>query len=303
MPQLIRQAKHLLSRTWKVWNTLNVPRIGAALAYYTTFSMAPVLIIAIVLAGTVFGEDAARGEVSHQLQGLLGVTGAKAVEEMITSAHRGGSGVIATIIGIVTLLVGATRAFGELQSALDLIWGVPSPVKTHIGTMLRERLLTFVMILLVGLFLLASLLVSAGLSGIQSSFGGLASPFIAQSLNIVISLIVTTSLFALVYKVLPTANIAWKDVAVGGFVTAILFTIGKQIIGIYLGNSALASTYGAAGSFAVMLVWIYYTAQVVLLGAIFTEVFTHRHTLDLKEAGHHSDAANQPHKDPRDATP
>lgn len=275
MTQVMHQARDVLVETWKSWNAHHTPRIGAALAYYTAFSVAPILIIAIAVAGTVFGTDAARDEVIHQMRGMLGETGAKAVQEMLTSAHHGRKGGVAAIVGAVTLLIGASSLFAELQGALNVIWEAPPRAKAGILGKLRARFLSFAMVLVIGFLLLVSLVVSATLSGLQDSFGGL-TPFLAQSLNVLISLVATTILFGLIYKVLPDVEIAWKDVRVGAFVTAILFVIGKQLIGLYLGNSSLASTYGAAGSFVVMLAWIYYSAQLLLVGAEFTHVYAHR---------------------------
>lgn len=275
MTQVMRKARDVLVETWKSWNAHHAPRIGAALAYYTAFSVAPILIIAIAVAGTVFGTDAARDEVIHQMRGMLGETGAKAVQEMLTSAHQGRKGGVAAIVGAVTLLIGASSLFAELQGALNVIWEAPPRAKAGILGKLRARFLSFAMVLVIGFLLLVSLVVSATLSGLQDSFGGL-TPFLAQCLNVLISLVATTILFGLIYKVLPDVEIAWKDVRVGAFVTAILFVIGKQLIGLYLGNSSLASTYGAAGSFVVMLAWIYYSAQLLLVGAEFTHVYAHR---------------------------
>lgn len=275
MTQVMYKARDILVETWKSWNAHHAPRIGAALAYYTAFSVAPILIIAIAVAGTVFGTDAARDEVIHQMRGMLGETGAKAVQEMLTSAHQGRKGGVAAIVGAVTLLIGASSLFAELQGALNVIWEAPPRAKAGILGKLRARFLSFAMVLVIGFLLLVSLVVSATLSGLQDSFGGL-TPFLAQSLNVLISLVATTILFGLIYKVLPDVEIAWKDVRVGAFVTAILFVIGKQLIGLYLGNSSLASTYGAAGSFVVMLAWIYYSAQLLLVGAEFTHVYAHR---------------------------
>jgi membrane protein len=278
MKQSLRGPWRLITETWKAWNFHKAPRIGAALAYYTTFSMAPILIIAIAVAGMVYGVDAAREEVGVQMRGLLGETGAKAVEEMLANANQGGSGVIATVIGTVTLLLGASGLFGELQGALNLIWNAPPKPKVGLLTLIRARFLSFAMVLVIGFLLVVSLMVSATLSGLQGSFGGfITSPFVAQCVNVVISLLVTTSLFALIYRVLPDVKIAWRDVAIGAFVTAVLFAIGKQAIGLYIGNSTLASAYGAAGSLVVMLVWTYYSAQLILFGAIFTQVYAHRH--------------------------
>ncbi len=278
MPKVLGQVTGMLKETWKSWNAHDAPRIGAALAYYTTFSMAPILVIAIAVAGMVFGADAARDQVSDQMQGMLGATGAEAIEDMILNARYDGGGVVATIIGTVTLLLGSSSLFAELQSALNLMWGAPPPRKTGIMKMIRTRFLSFAMVLVIGFLLLVSLVISASLSALGDVLGGFVStPVVAQTLNVVISLVVTTALFALIYKVLPDVKIAWSDVAVGAFVTALLFALGKQLIGLYLGNSSIASTYGAAGSLAVMLVWIYYTAQLILFGAQFTQVYAHRH--------------------------
>ncbi len=274
VPPSLVYVGRLLTETWRTWNAHNTPRIGAALAYYTVFSMAPILVIAIAVAGMVFGADAARAEVSVQLQGLLGEAGAKTIEEVIKNADRGHTGIVATVIGAVTLLVGASSIFGELQGALNLIWSAPPARPRGLLSMLQNRFLSFAMVLVIGFLLLVSLVVSATLSGLQGTLGGLiASPALAQVLNVVVSVLVTTSLFALIYKVLPDVQIAWHDVGVGAFVTSLLFALGKQLIGLYLGNSALASAYGAAGSFAVLLVWIYYSAQLILLGAEFTHVY------------------------------
>jgi membrane protein len=204
--------------------------------------------------------------------------GAGAVEEMLKNAHQAGSGVVATLVGALTLLIGATSLFGELQSALNLIWNAPPPKKMGILTWLRRRFLSFAMVLVIGFLLLVSLGVSAVISGVQGVMGGLgAAPLVAQAVNVIVSLLVTSTLFALLFKVLPDVDIAWQDVRRGAFVTAVLFAIGKQLIGVYLGNSSLASAYGAAGSFAVVLVWVYYSAQLILLGAEFTQVYAHRH--------------------------
>lgn len=277
MPQFLRRLGELLILTARRWNAHNAPQIGAALAFYTTFSMAPLLVIAIAIAGKVFGEDAARIEVGHQVRGLIGTTGAKAVEEMITNAHRGEASLLATVIGTVTLLIGASSVFGELQNALNLMWNAPPTGKITVGRLLRERFLSFAMVLIVGFLLLVSLLISAILGGFQGKVAGfVASPVIAQSLDLSLSILVTTTLFAMIYKVLPDVKISWGDVWLGALVTAVLFAAGKQLIGLYLGNSTLASSYGAAGSFAVMLMWIYYSAQLLLMGAEFTQVWAHR---------------------------
>jgi membrane protein len=278
LPERLRPTWRLIEETLRSWSAHDASRIGAALAYYTVFSMAPILIIAIAVAGTIFGPEAAQAQVSLQLRTLLGEVGAGAVEEMLKNAHQAGSGVVATLVGALTLLIGATSLFGELQSALNLIWNAPPPKKMGILTWLRRRFLSFAMVLVIGFLLLVSLGVSAVISGVQGVMGGLgAAPLVAQAVNVIVSLLVTSTLFALLFKVLPDVDIAWQDVRRGAFVTAVLFAIGKQLIGVYLGNSSLASAYGAAGSFAVVLVWVYYSAQLILLGAEFTQVYAHRH--------------------------
>lgn len=277
MSAFFRQTGHILAQTAKAWNTHNAPQMGAALAYYTVFSMAPILIIAIAVAGLLFGVDAARDGVSHQMEGMLGVTGAAAVQEIIANAGRGGSSIGATVIGTATLLFGATSLFGELRSALNTIWGAPPEGRKFLNGFLHARFLSFAMVLVIGFLLLVSLLVSAVLSGLATWFDFASSQVLAQLVDVVLSLAVTTVLFGLIYKVLPDVDIAWKDVGVGAVVTAVLFAIGKLLIGLYIGNSALASGYGAAGSFVVLLVWVYYSAQILLFGAEFTHVYAHCH--------------------------
>ena len=276
MSNVLRLTSHLLSRTARAWYTHDAPRMGAALAYYTTFSMAPILIIAIAVAGEFFGEQAARNQVAHQLTNLLGLAGATVAEQMLSSVYRGGSSVAATLLGIFTLLLGATSVFAELQSALNLIWEAPPHPERPLFALIRARMLSFAMVLVVGFLLLVSLIISTALAGFQDRLDALKSTaWVAQVINVGVSLVVTTGLFGLIYKILPDVKIAWHEVWVGSFVTAALFTLGKLLIGFYLGNSALASTYGAAGSFVVMLVWIYYSAQLILFGAEFTRVYAH----------------------------
>ena len=268
----------LIHETLRAWQSHNAARVGAALAYYRVFSMAPMLIIATAVAGALFGPAAAQAQVSLQLQALLGDAGAGAVEEMLTNAYRSGAGGLATLVGGVTLLLGATSLFGELQSALNLIWGATPPKRMGALVWLRRRFLCFAMVLVIGFLLLVSLAISALVSGLHGVMGGLGvAPLVAQIVHILVSLFVTTALFAMLFKVLPDVDIAWRDVRRGAFVTAVLFAIGKQLIGAYLGNSSLSSAYGAAGSLPVVLIWVYYSSQLILLGAEFTNVYAHRH--------------------------
>jgi membrane protein len=257
------------------WND-EVPRLGASLAYYTLFSLAPILVIAIAIGGLIFGEEAVRGELVGQIQGLLGRRGAEAVQAMLEGAAQESSSVAATVAGIVTFFVTSTGAFLELQTALNHIWRVkPKASGSFFKALLLQRLISFALVVALGFLLVTSLVVSTALAAIHK-FMGNAFPGVLvlwEALNVVVSLGVITLLFAMVYKVLPDVKLAWRDVWIGGLVTAGLFTIGKLVIGLYLGTTSIASTYGAAGSVIVILVWVYYSAQIVLLGAEFTREY------------------------------
>ena len=269
-------AWQLTKQTWKEYEEDHGPRIGAALAYYTIFSMAPLLVIAAAVAGIVFGPEAAQAGVSRELQALVGTTGARAIEEVLANSQGKAGGIVATVIGTITLLFGATSVFVELQGALNQIWGAP-PQPPGRGWLreLRSRGLSFGMVLVIGFLLMVSLVVSALISGVGDRLAlSFAVPgWALQAVNLGVSVVVVTGLFALLYKLLPDVHISWSDVGVGAFVTACLFNFGKLIIGLYLGNSSVASSYGAAGSLAVVLVWVYYAAQLILLGAEFTQVY------------------------------
>jgi membrane protein len=272
-------AYSLLKESFNEYNKDNVPRLGAAMAYYTIFSLAPLLIIAIGIAGLVFGQEAARGEIIEQLQDLVGPTGAKAIEAMIANASKPSSGTIATIIGIVTLFIGASGAFGELQSALNTIWDAPARPDSGIIAMLKVRFLSMLMVIGTGFLLLVSLVLSAGLAAVGSYVSHLL-PLPEAVLHLIgffISFGMITVLFASIYKVLPDVPIAWKDVWIGAVLTAFLFELGKSLIGLYIGKANFASAYGAAGSLVVVLVWVYYSTQILLFGAEFTEVYAKAH--------------------------
>jgi membrane protein len=252
--------------------------MGAALAFYTLFSIAPILIIALVLAGAVFGPHAAERELLAQLQALTGDSGADALRNLLNSAHYSDQRGMAAVIGIGTLIIGATSVFSELQHSLDIIWEVKDR-KRDAGwwQILRTRLLSFGMVLGVGFLLLVSLIASAALA----AFGGwleaqvTSLPIVLPLLDVTLSFAMTVVLFAMIYKYVPNEDIAWRDVWVGAVVTAFLFSIGKSLIGLYLGRSSFSSAYGAAGSLIVLLLWIYYSAQIFLLGAEFTRVFAY----------------------------
>jgi membrane protein len=253
--------------------------MGAALAYYTVFSLAPLLVIVISIAGVWFGADAARGEIVAELRGLLGSDGAAAVTGVLRSASEPEKSALASVIGGLMLLVGATSVLAELQSDLDRIWRVPATPGQSLWGVIRQRLLSFGLILALGFLLLVSLVINAALTALgrewASIFGGSTLPL--QTVNLIAGFLIVTALFAMIYKMLPRARVSWEDVWIGAFVTAFLFSVGKMAIGFYLGTSGISSGFGAAGSLAVVLVWVYYSAQIFLLGAEFTWIYAHRY--------------------------
>jgi len=246
--------------------------MGAALAYYTLFSIAPLLLIVIAIAGQIFGVKAARGEIVGQLQGLMGHQGAQAVQALLESVRQPAGNMIAITVGGIILLIGATSVFGELQDALDRIWRAPKRYKGGIWNLLRSRILSLGMILGIGFLLMVSLVASAALAALGKLWGPLFSGWeiLANLIDFFVSFAFATTLFAMIYKVMPRVKVAWSDVWIGAAVTALLFTVGKFLIGLYIGKSGLASGFGAAGSLVVLLVWVYYSAQIFLMGAEFT---------------------------------
>ena len=256
-----------------------VPMLGAAVAYYTLFSLAPLLVVALAIAGFFFGPEASSGQLASTLGGLLGAQGAEAVQGMVARAYQPGAGVLAALLGIVALLFGAGGVFGQLQVAMDTIWDVKRRKGRGVKGFVKDRFFSFAMVLGVGFLLLVSLVVTALLSLMGDALsatlpGGEA---LWQVLNFLISLAILSLLFALLFKVVPDVEVAWRDVLVGGFLTALLFTAGKLLIGLYLGRGTVGSVYGAAGSLVIVLVWVYYSAQIFFLGAEFTQVYANRY--------------------------
>jgi membrane protein len=269
----------LLKNTASEWQEDKVSLWAAGIAFYTIFSLAPLLIIAIAIAGAVFGQEAAQNQIVEQIQGLIGKQGAQAVRTMIQNTQQpGAKGVLATTFGVATLLLGASAVFAQLQEALNTIWDVQPRSGINIKNFLQKRLLSFAIVLVIGFLLLVSLIVSAVLAAIANYFGHLFPQWIqlGRILNLIFSLGGTTLLFALLYKVLPDINIAWSNIWIGSATAALLFTIGKFLIGLYLGNSSIGSSYGAASSLVIVLIWVFFSAQILLLGAEFTQVYTRR---------------------------
>ena len=275
--------KHIFDMCKKAvtaWVDDFAPSMGAAISYYTVFSLAPLLVIVIAVAGAVFGRDAVQGQIVVQLSGLIGQDGATAVQGLIKSASDPRKGLIASIISFVVLVIGATTVFAELQSALDRIWHVPEKAKpSGIWGVLRARFLSFGLVLGLAFMMMASLVVSAAVAAFGSWTSGLAPGWevILQGINISVSLTITTLLFAMIYKLMPSVKIAWRDVWVGAAVTAVLFEVGKLLIGLYIGKSGVTESFAAAGSLVVLLAWVYYAAQIFLLGAEFTKVYATEH--------------------------
>lgn len=270
----------LVKRSCVAWLEDRAPTMGAALAFYSAFSLAPLLVIVIAVAGAVFGVEAARGAIVGQIAGLVGAPAAEAIQALLKAAQERTTSIFAAVVGLVTMLVGATTILVELQDDLDHIWKAPKRQGSSLLSILRARILSLGMILGVGFLLLISLVVSGVIAAFeayaQSHFPGATLPLL-QLWNPVVSVGAITVLFAMLYKWLPNVPIAWKDVWMGAFITAILFSAGRFAIGLYLGRSAIASAYGAAGTLAVLLLWLYYSAQVFLLGAEFTCLYaTHR---------------------------
>lgn len=265
----------LLRETFADWNEDKAPRLAAALAYYALFSLAPLMVIAIAVAGLVFGREAVEGQLFGQIKGFVGDTGAAAIQEMIKGASSPSAGIISAIIGVVTLLFGAAGLFGQLQDALNTIWEVQPKPNQGIWAMVRQRFFSFGMVLGTGFLLLISLVLSTALAAV-GEYGRQLLPgaeFLWTVLNLLIAFAVTAGLFALIFKLVPDAEIGWGDVWVGAVVTALLFSLGRFVLAQYLGRGTFGTTYGAAGSLIVVLLWIYYSAQILFFGAEFTQVY------------------------------
>jgi membrane protein len=274
-----REIWQLFKETFREWSEDKASRLAAALAYYTIFSIAPLLIIVIAIAGAVFGQEAVRGEIVSQIQSLVGQDGAEFIELAIKNAYRPQAGTIASLISIVVLLLGATGLFAELQDSLNTIWDVQPRPERGVKNIIRQRFLSFAMVVGVGVLLLVFLIASTTLTALVNYFSALIPgiPFLWQIVNFIFSVAIATFIFGLVFKVLPDVRLAWSDVLIGAAITSVLFVLGQLLLGQYLANTGFASAYGAAGSVVVVLAWVYYTAQILFFGAEFTQVYARKH--------------------------
>lgn len=274
----LRDGLELLQQTAAEWTDQDLSRLGAALAFYTLFAIAPLFVIVLAIAGLWFGEEAARRELFDQVSGLVGSEGGEAVQALVSSAREPKTGAWAAFFAVATLLVGATGVFVQLQDALNAIWGVRRRPGRGLRNFVKDRLLSFALIVGNGFLLLVSLVLSAGLAALDKFIIGLlpAQELIWQGVNFAISFGVITLLFAMIFKVLPDVKIAWRNVWMGAMLTALLFNLGKLIFGLYLGLSSVASAYGAAGSLVIVLLWVYFSAQILFFGAKFTQLYSRR---------------------------
>jgi membrane protein len=269
----------VLTETASAWDEDNVTRLAASLAYYTLLSIAPLIILAVAIAGLAFGEQAARAHIGGELAGVVGVGAGNAIQAIAANARAPGSGVFGIIVGVLVLLFGASGVFGELQSALNTVWEVTPKPGRGIWGIVKDRFFSFTLVVGVAFLLLVSLVLSAALSWLGQTVEGAlpGGAVIWHVINFAVSLAIVSALFGLIFKALPDARIKWRDVWIGAFVTAVLFTLGKFLLGLYLGGAGVSSAYGAAGSIVALVVWVYYSAQVLLIGAEFTEVYARLH--------------------------
>jgi len=282
--RFFKTAWTLIKQTFSEWSADKGGRLGAALSYYTVFSLAPLLLLVISVAGLAFGRAAAEGRIFDQLAGVVGAEPARLIQAAVAKASQTKGGILGTVAGVAILLAGATGVVVELQDALDTVWKVEPRPNRGVWGVIRTRLLSVAMILSMGFLLLVSLVVSAALTAFSGWLRGAIGDIAVVSwvIDAAVALAVISTLIALIYKILPDAEVAWRDVWIGALATAILFMIGKYLIGLYIGRASVGSAFGAAGSLAVLLVWIYYSAQIVLLGAEFTRVYANRFGAKVK---------------------
>ncbi|MGI8961375.1 MAG: YihY/virulence factor BrkB family protein [Bryobacteraceae bacterium] len=274
--------KALVSESFDEWSKHKAPRLGASLAFYTLLSLTPLLLVVVSIVGLVFGQSAAEHYIIQQVQMLIGGPGAKTIQAVLQGSHNTTHGIIATVVGLVTLLFGASGVLIELQDALNTIWEVPTPTLTgwsKITGFVKQRLFSFAIVLAIGFLLVVSLALSAWIAAIGALSASIlpGQEIVLHVLNALVSFVVITGLFAAIYKIMPDVRIEWRDVVLGGAATSLLFTIGKFVLGLYLGKASIASTYGAAASIVVLVIWMYYSGQIFFFGAELTRSFANRY--------------------------
>ncbi len=277
-----RDIRSILGESCDAWSRHKAPRLGAALAFYTLLSLTPLLLVAVAIVGLVFGHSAAEHDIVQQVQTMVGPQGAKATEALLDGSHNTAHGIVATVVGLLTLLFGASGVMMELRDALNTIWEVPTPTlegMKRVTGYIKQRLFSFAMVLSIGFLLVVSLAVStwiAALGALSASFVP-AYEVLLHTVNALVSFVVITGLFAAIYKVIPDVKLQWRDVLLGGAFTSLLFTLGKLALGLYLGKASIASSYGAFASIVVLVIWVYYSGQIFFLGAEFTRAFANRY--------------------------
>jgi len=276
----------LIKQTFSEWREDKAARLAAALAYYAAISLAPLLIILMGIAGLVLGHDAARGQIAAQIQGLVGEQSAQVIQDILVNANRPATGIVATVVSLATLILGASGVFGALQDGLNTVWEVQPKPGRGLLAVIKDRFMSMTMVLGVGFLLLVSLALSAALAALGGYLDRLlpVPPAALHAINFLVSFGVVTLLFALIFKFLPDVQISWSDVWMGSAITSLLFAAGKLLIGLYLGRSTAASAYGAAGSLVVILIWVYYSAQILFFGAEFTQVYANKYGSRIQPA-------------------
>lgn len=277
-----RDIQGVLSDSFDAWSRHKAPRLGASLAFYTLLSLTPLLLVAVAIVGLVFGHTAAERDIVQQVQSLIGPQGAKATEALLEGSQNTTHGILATAVGLITLLFGASGVMIELRDALNTIWEVPTPTlggMKKVTGYVKERLFSFAMVVSIGFLLVVSLAVSTWIAALGALYASVAPGYeiALHAANAVISFVVITGLFAAIYKVIPDVKLQWRDVALGGAFTSLLFTLGKLVLGLYLGKASIASSYGAFASIVVLVIWVYYSGQIFFLGAEFTRTFANRY--------------------------
>ena len=270
----LKEIWKLIKRAGESWLDHNATRLAAAVAFYSILSLAPLLLLSVAIAGFIFGEEAARGELVDQMRDLVGDEGAKVIQDTLAKAKKTEHGIFATVVGSVTLLLGAAGVFGELHDAMNVVWEVKAKPGRGVWGFLRDKFLSFGMVLSIGFLLLVSLVLSTALSVVGKYFSGMTPgvPVFMEVLNFLVSIALITGLFALLFRYLPDARIPWRHLWPGAFTTAILFTLGKYLIGLYLAQAAVGSPFGTAGSLVVLIVWVYYSSLIIFFGAELTQV-------------------------------